>query len=120
MNDVTLQVMKKVHEICCDDEEANRDHEDHMIFGYEQDEQLLLWLNRSVMCLYMYIIRVYTRKHFLSLLLDIHVRMMVVTRLCLLLAGGLTTGRCRGAAVGRSSAGATTTAVSWAASTGRR
>ena len=39
-------VMKKIQEISAEGETLNRDHEDHNLFGREQDEQLLLWLNR--------------------------------------------------------------------------
>ena len=38
--------MKKVREICDEDEQPNTDHELQSIFGAEQDKQLLLWLNR--------------------------------------------------------------------------
>ena len=38
--------MKKVREICHEEEEPNRDHELQSVFGAEQDQQLLLWLNR--------------------------------------------------------------------------
>ena len=42
------EVMKKIQEISAEGEQLNRDHEDHSLCGREQDEQLLLWLNRSV------------------------------------------------------------------------
>ena len=41
------EVMKKIQEISAEGEQLNRDHEDHSLCGREQDEQLLLWLNRS-------------------------------------------------------------------------
>ena len=42
------QVMKKIQEISGDGETISRVHEDHDFFRREQDEQLLLWLNRYV------------------------------------------------------------------------
>ncbi len=41
-----MQVMKKVQEISAEGEAPSRDHEDHTLFSRDQDEQLLLWLNR--------------------------------------------------------------------------
>ena len=46
------EVMKKMHEISAEGETLNHDHEDHNLFGREQDEQLLLWLNRFVFVSY--------------------------------------------------------------------
>jgi len=42
------EVFKKVQEISADDERINHEHENHTLFRREQDEQLLLWLNRSL------------------------------------------------------------------------
>ncbi|XP_064637694.1 E3 ubiquitin-protein ligase HERC2-like isoform X2 [Lineus longissimus] len=43
----TGEVMKKVMEISADGEELNQDHNNHDIYHQEQDEQLLIWLNRQ-------------------------------------------------------------------------
>lgn len=40
------EVLKKVQEVSLDNERVDRDYEDVSIFTREQDEQLLLWLNR--------------------------------------------------------------------------
>ncbi|KAK3100706.1 hypothetical protein FSP39_024049, partial [Pinctada imbricata] len=40
------EVRKKIQDISGDGEELSKDHENHSIFRQEQDEQLLLWLNR--------------------------------------------------------------------------
>jgi len=40
------EVFKKVQELSGDDEQIDREHENHELFSKEQDEQLLLWLNR--------------------------------------------------------------------------
>ena len=40
------EVIKKVQEIMGEGEKLTRDHENHGIFRQEQDEQLLLWMNR--------------------------------------------------------------------------
>lgn len=42
------EVMKKINEISAEGETVSNEHEDHIIFTREYDEQLLLWLNRSV------------------------------------------------------------------------
>lgn len=42
------QVMKKIQEISADGETVSRSHEDHLAFNKDQDEQLLLWLNRFI------------------------------------------------------------------------
>jgi E3 ubiquitin-protein ligase HERC2 len=39
-------VLKKVEELTADDERVDRSYEDNELFGNEQDEQLLIWLNR--------------------------------------------------------------------------
>ncbi|XP_061183765.1 E3 ubiquitin-protein ligase HERC2-like isoform X1 [Saccostrea echinata] len=41
------EVRKKILDISCDEEEDTNAHENHEIFKQEQDEQLLLWLNRK-------------------------------------------------------------------------
>ncbi|KAK6172413.1 hypothetical protein SNE40_016067 [Patella caerulea] len=41
------EVMKKIQDIAAEGEEECHEHEDHKIFGREQDEQLLQWLNRK-------------------------------------------------------------------------
>jgi E3 ubiquitin-protein ligase HERC2 len=43
-------VFKKVQEVSADDERVDREHENHELFGREQDEQLLLWINRFLLC----------------------------------------------------------------------
>jgi E3 ubiquitin-protein ligase HERC2 len=40
------EVFKKVQELTADDEQVDRSYESHELFGNEQDEQLLMWLNR--------------------------------------------------------------------------
>lgn len=40
------EVLKKVQEVSLDNERVDRDYEDASVFTREQDEQLLLWLNR--------------------------------------------------------------------------
>ncbi|XP_071496413.1 E3 ubiquitin-protein ligase HERC2-like [Diadema antillarum] len=40
------EVLKKVTQISADWEELSREHEDHHVFKREQDEQILLWMNR--------------------------------------------------------------------------
>ena len=40
------EVMKKINEISAEGESVSGEHEDHVIFIREYDEQLLLWLNR--------------------------------------------------------------------------
>ena len=42
------EVFKKIQEVSADNEKISRDHENHDLFKREQDEQLLLWLNRFV------------------------------------------------------------------------
>lgn len=42
------EVRKKIQDLAADGEEMTRKHEDHQIFKIEQDEQLLIWLNRFV------------------------------------------------------------------------
>ena len=42
------EVIKKVQEIMADGEKLTRDHENHVLFKREHDEQLLLWMNRYV------------------------------------------------------------------------
>ncbi|XP_052077229.1 E3 ubiquitin-protein ligase HERC2-like isoform X2 [Mytilus californianus] len=41
------EVRKKIQDLAADGEEMTRKHEDHQIFKIEQDEQLLIWLNRK-------------------------------------------------------------------------
>lgn len=45
------EVMKKIADISISEEEMSRDHESHALFRREQDEQILLWMNRFVSCL---------------------------------------------------------------------
>ncbi len=40
------QVLKKIQEISAEGESMTREHENHEMFGQDQDEQLLLWINR--------------------------------------------------------------------------
>ena len=40
------EVMKKIQDIADEQETLSVDHADHSIFRQEQDEQLLLWMNR--------------------------------------------------------------------------
>lgn len=42
------EVRKKIQDLAADNEEMSKTHENHQIFKQEQDEQLLIWLNRSV------------------------------------------------------------------------
>ena len=42
------EVWKKIQELSSDGEKPSREHESHELFRRELDEQLLLWLNRSV------------------------------------------------------------------------
>jgi len=40
------EVYKRIQELSGDDERADRQHEDCALFHQEQDEELILWLNR--------------------------------------------------------------------------
>ena len=42
------EVLKKIQEISADGEPLDRSHENHSMYKRDHDEQLLLWLNRSV------------------------------------------------------------------------
>lgn len=41
------EVLKRMQELSGDDERMDRQHEDCQVFRHEQDEELILWLNRS-------------------------------------------------------------------------
>lgn len=40
------EVRKKIQDLAADNEETSKDHEGHSVFNQDQDEQLLIWLNR--------------------------------------------------------------------------
>lgn len=42
------EVSKRIRELSGDDERADREHENSEVFAREQDEQLILWLNRLI------------------------------------------------------------------------
>lgn len=53
---VYLKVRRKIAEIQGDSVKINLDHENHTLFSYEHDQQLLLWMNRYLNKLIDYIL----------------------------------------------------------------
>jgi len=45
------EVYKRIQELSGDDERADREHENCDLFRHEQDEELILWLNRLIILL---------------------------------------------------------------------